>query len=258
MSIVLTEDRGRVRHVILNRADKRNAMNNELLTATAEALEAAAADPGVHVVVLRGEGPMFSSGVDLVELGQSNDPRMLRPFRQVFLDVPNFAERMAKPVICQIHGGCIGGALEVALGCDFRVAANDAVVGLPEVRLGLIPDVGGSTRLPALVGLGKAKELIMTGKLIPAEEGERIGLITRAVPADQLEDAVGQLVDELLSCAPIAVGLAKRVLDGVARPTLAASLEQEVVAQEVCIGSQDFAEATRAFVEKRQPEFAGK
>ncbi len=203
---------------------------------------------------------MFSSGVDLGELAGSGGGgrHTLRQFRQVFLDVPNTAEQMTKPVICQIQGGCIGGALEVALGCDFRVAATDAVVGLPEVRLGLIPDVGGSTRLPALVGLGRAKELIMTGKLVSGEEAERIGLVTRAVPAGELDAAVDTLVDELLACAPIAVGLAKRVLDSVARPTLAVSLEHEVTAQEICIASEDFGEAARAFMEKRQPEFVGK
>ncbi|WP_205698931.1 enoyl-CoA hydratase/isomerase family protein [Conexibacter sp. SYSU D00693] len=261
MSIVLTEDRGRVRHVVLNRAEKRNAMNAELLLAAKEALVQAAADPDVHVVVLRGEGPMFSSGVDLTELaaGAGGGGRsQLRHFRELFLDVPNTAERMTKPVICQIQGGCIGGALEVALGCDFRVASADALVGLPEVRLGLIPDVGGSSRLPALVGLGRAKELIMTGKLIPAEEGERIGLITRTAPADGLDDAVGALVDELLQCAPIAVGLAKRVMDASARPALSTTLEQEVTAQEICVASEDFAEAAQAFMAKRQPVFAGR
>ena len=101
---------------------------------------------------------------------------MLRPFRNVFLDCANLCEEMAKPVVCQIHRTCVGGALEVALGCDLRIASSDAQLGLPEVKFGIIPDVGGSTRLPAVVGLGRAKELIMTARTIDAAEAERIGL----------------------------------------------------------------------------------
>ena len=127
---------------------------------------------------------------------------------------------MAKPVVCQIHGACIGGAMELALACDLRVIAADALVGLPETRIGLIPDVGGSSRLPQVVGLGRAKELIMTGKLIGGEEAERIGLANRVAPADELDAATQALVDELLACAPVAVGLAKRVMDASARPAL--------------------------------------
>ncbi|HYB22638.1 MAG TPA: enoyl-CoA hydratase/isomerase family protein, partial [Solirubrobacteraceae bacterium] len=160
MSIVYTEDRGHVRHVVLNRPEKRNAMNQELLRALGETLREAAADESVHCVVLRGEGKVFSAGVDLVELaGASGTPGHLRHFRQVFLDCPNLCEEMAKPVVCQIHRTCVGGALEVALGCDLRIASSDAQLGLPEVKFGIIPDVGGSTRLPAVVGLGRAKEL---------------------------------------------------------------------------------------------------
>ncbi len=186
MSIVLTEDRGAVRHVILNRPEKRNAMNQELLLALGETLRAAAADSDVHCVVLRGEGPVFSAGVDLVELAQSaGTPGQLRPFRKVFLDCANLCEEMAKPVICQIHRTCVGGALEVALGCDLRIASSDAQLGLPEVKFGIIPDVGGSTRLPAVVGLGRAKELIMTARTIDAEEAERIGLLNRVVAPER-------------------------------------------------------------------------
>ena len=165
MSIVFTEDRGSVRHVILNRPEKRNAMNQELLLALGEALREAAAAEDVHCVVLRGEGPVFSAGVDLGELGQSTGRvGLLRPFRKVFLDCANACEEMAKPVVCQIRRACLGGALEVALGCDLRVADSEAQLGLPEVKFGIIPDVGGSTRLPAVVGLGRAKELIMTAR----------------------------------------------------------------------------------------------
>jgi enoyl-CoA hydratase/carnithine racemase len=238
MSIVFTEDRGAVRHVVLNRPEKRNAMNQELLRALGQALREAAADPDVHCVVLRGEGPVFSAGVDLVELADSaNRPGMLRPFRQVFLECANLCEEMAKPVVCQIHRTCVGGALEVALGCDLRIASSDASLGLPEVKFGIIPDVGGSTRLPAVVGLGRAKELIMTARLIDAAEAERIGLVNRVVAPDELERATQALVDELLANSHVAVGRAKRVIDASARPTIAQSLEMEVSVQEYCVAA---------------------
>jgi enoyl-CoA hydratase/carnithine racemase len=257
--LVLSEDRGAVRHVLLNRPEKRNAFHAELVLATGAALRAAADDPDVRCVVVRGAGPMFSSGMDLGALSElSQAPERLRAFRRHCIDAWNVAEEMPKPVICAIHGACIGGALELALACDFRVLAAETVVGMPETRIGLIPDVGGSSRLPQVVGLGRAKELIMTGKLIGAEEAERIGLANRVAPADELDSAVEQLAGELLACAPVAVGLAKRVMDASARPALAATLELEVVAQERCAATADFAEGTLAFTEKRQPAFSGR
>jgi enoyl-CoA hydratase/carnithine racemase len=257
--LVLTEDRGAVRHVVLNRAEKRNAFNRDLVLAVGEALEAAAADNDVRCVVVRGDGPMFSSGMDLGSLAElAAAPEGLRAFRQAVLHAWNRPEEMAKPTVCQIHGACIGGALELALACDLRVVAADAVLGLPETRVGLIPDVGGSSRLPQIVGLGRAKELIMTGKLIGGEEAERIGLANRVAPAAELEAATQALVDELLACAPVAVGLAKRVMDASARPALAATLELEVAMQELCARTEDFTEGTTAFREKRTAEFSGR
>jgi enoyl-CoA hydratase/carnithine racemase len=258
MTLVLTEDHGPVRHLVLNRPEKRNAFNGDLIAATGEALRAAADDPGVRCVVVRGAGPMFSSGMDLAALAALADaPERLRSFRAACLQAWNAAEEMTKSVICQIHGACLGGALELALACDLRVIGADAVVGLPETRIGLIPDVGGSSRLPQVVGLGRAKELVMTGRLIDGVEAERIGLANRVAPADELDAVTQALVDELLACAPVAVGLAKRVLDASARPALAATLELEVAMQERCAATADFAEGARAFREKRQPEFSG-
>jgi enoyl-CoA hydratase/carnithine racemase len=238
MSMVVTEDRGAARHVVLNRPQKRNAMNQALLLELGEALRAAAADPEVHCVVLRGEGPVFSAGVDLGELAESaGRTDVLRPFREVFLDCANTCEEMAKPVVCQIHRTCVGGALEVALGCDLRIASSDAQLGLPEVKFGIIPDVGGSTRLPAVVGLGRAKELIMTARTIDAAEAERIGLLNRVVAPEELESATQALVEELLANSHIAVGRAKRVIDASARPALAQTLEMEVAVQEYCVAA---------------------
>jgi enoyl-CoA hydratase/carnithine racemase len=256
--LVLTEDRGRVRHVVLNRPEKRNAFNVELLEALGRVLGEIAADPSVHVVVLRGAGPMFSSGVDLGELSaMAGGTERLRPFRKLWLDVANQLEEMPKATVCQIHGGCIGGALETALACDLRTMAAEAVTGLPETRIGLIPDVGGSSRLPQVVGLGRAKELVMTGRLVYGREAHGMGLVNRIAPTDDLDAATQQLVDELLLCAPVAVGLAKRALDASARPALSTTLELEVALQEACARTADFAEGARAFSEKRQPEFTG-
>jgi enoyl-CoA hydratase/carnithine racemase len=238
MSLILTEDRDAVRHVVLNRPEKRNAMNQALLHELGDALRTAAADDGVHCVVLRGEGMVFSAGVDLAELMSfAGQPSSLRPFRNVFLECANLCEAMPKPVICQIHHTCVGGALEVALGCDLRIASEGSRLGLPEVKFGIIPDVGGSTRLPAVVGLGRAKELIMTARLIDAAEAERIGLVNRVVAAEELETATQTLVDELLANSHVAVGRAKRVMDASARPALATTLEMEVAVQEYCVAA---------------------
>jgi enoyl-CoA hydratase/carnithine racemase len=202
---------------------------------------------------------MFSSGMDLSSLADlAENPGNLRSFRKQILDAWNLAEEMAKPTVCQIHGACIGGALELALACDLRVIAADALVGMPETRIGLIPDVGGSSRLPQIVGLGRAKELVMTGKLIGGEEAERIGLANRVAPAEELEAATQALVDELLSCAPVAVGLAKRLMDASARPALSTTLEMEIAAQELCARTDDVREGIQAAAERRAPSFSGR
>jgi enoyl-CoA hydratase/carnithine racemase len=259
MAIVTTEDRGAVRHVVLNRPEKRNAMNAELIAGVGAALRSDAADEAVRVVVVRGAGAMFSSGMDHGSLGAlAADPGSLRAMRREILDTWNLAEEMPKPVIAQLHGACLGGALELALACDLRVMAADAVTGLVETRVGLVPDVGGSSRLPAIVGLGRAKELIMASKVIDGTEAERIGLVNRVCAAEELDATTQALADELLACAPIAVGLAKRILDSAAKPALAASLELEVTAQALCAASEDFGEAIQAFAQKRPAAFSGR
>ena len=202
---------------------------------------------------------MFSSGMDVNFLGAlAGEPGRLRASRRPIIETWNLLEEMPKPTIAQIHGACIGGAMELALAADLRVMAAEAVIGLVETRVGLIPDVGGSSRLPSVVGLGRAKEMIMASKVIDGVEAERIGLVNRVAPAEELDAATDQLVNELLACAPRAVALAKRLLDTVAKPTLSATLELEVAAQELCARSEDFGEGTRAFAEKRQPEFSGR
>lgn len=259
MSLVDIEDRDAVRHVVLNRPEKRNALSSALIEELGEALHAAAAEPSVRVIVLRGAGPMFSSGMDTADLGAlASDPSRLHEWRAAILQIWNLCEDMAKPTIAEIHGACLGGAAELALACDLRVMTADAVIGLVETRIGLIPDVGGCSRLPALVGLGRAKELVMASKIVDGTEAERIGLVNRVAPAQDLAAATAQLAGELLACAPLAVGLAKGVLNAVAHPGLAGTLEQEVAAQALCATSDDFREATQALRERRPPQFSGR
>jgi enoyl-CoA hydratase/carnithine racemase len=259
MSLVHVEDRGAVRHLVLNRPEKRNALNRELIEALGAAIEEAADADGVRVLVLRGEGAMFSSGMDLNDLRElSQRPDGLRGYRRPILAWWNLLEEMPKPTICQIHGAALGGAFELALACDFRTMAEDAVAGIMEVRVGLLPDLGGCSRLPALVGVGRAKELIMTGKVIDALEAHRIGFANRIASPERLEGETEGLAGELIASAPRAIGLAKRVLDAAAKPAMAVTLEQELAAQETLAASEDFAEGARAFFEKRDPQFAGR
>lgn len=256
--LVSIEQDQHVRHLSLNRPDKRNAFNRDLVLALREAAIDAANDLDTFCVVLKGAGPTFSAGIDLGQLGSLGDTNGLAQFRRESIEAVNLFEQMSKPVVAQIQGGCIGLGAELALACDLRVMANDVKFGLPEVKLGLIPDVGGSSRLPAVVGLGNAKELIMTGRLIGSQECHRIGAANRIAPVDDLEATTQQLVDELLAASPLAVGYSKRVLDGIAKPTLATSLQLEVSLQQVLVGSEDFREAGMAFLEKREPSWSGK
>lgn len=257
--LVYIEDRGPVRHVVLNRPEKRNALNAELIAKLSEALSAAADENSIHCLILRGEGPMFSSGMDLGALKDlSEQPEKLQPFRETALAAYNLLEEMKKPTVCRIQGACIGGAMELALACDLRVMADDAMIGIPEARLGLLPDLGGCSRLPAIVGVGRAKELIMTGRMIDAKEACEMGLVNRVSSPDDLESDTDSLVGELLNCAPLAVGLAKGVIDMAAKPALSDSLEAEITAQQELVTSSDFKEGAVAFYEQRMPVFSGK
>ncbi len=252
--MVITEDRGAVRHVVLNRPEKRNALNRS--SSRRSARRCATRPPtrtcgsSSSAATGRCSPPAWTSAA---LAGLAGAPHSLRPFRRICLDAWNLAEEMPKPTICAIHGACLGGALELALACDLRVMTEDAVVGLPETKLGLVPDLGGSSRLPQIVGVGRAKEMIMTSRVIGAVDAERYGLANRIGPS--LDALVDELAAELLGCSPIAVGLAKRLIDASARPALSTTLELEVTAQELCARTEDLVEGVRAAAERRAPDF---
>ncbi len=187
MALVGLEDRGAVRHVILQRAEKRNAFNRELLDDLGHALGAAAADSGVRVVVVRGDGPMFSSGMDLNDLRElSENPEGLRRFRRPILHWWNLLEEMPKPTICQIHGAALGGAFELALACDFLVASERARFADTHARVGIMPGWGLTVLLPEAVGVRRAKELSTTGNFLDAATALSWGLVNHVVPHEEL------------------------------------------------------------------------
>jgi len=260
--LVQTEQRGAIFEIILNRPEKRNAISLELYDALSRAVEAAGQAEGVRTVFLRGRGKLFSSGIDLTAfllMSQKYGPNWQQKMRRITADfqaVLNRLELLEVPTIALLHGHCLGLALEVALACDMRIAAQDTVLALPETKLGLIPDVGGTTRLTRLVGPARAKELIFTGRPFDAADAERWGIVNHVVPAERLMAKAEEVAAEIEAAAPLAVGLAKRVIDGAF--DLERGLALEGWAQSQLVTSQDFSEAVQAFVSQRRPEFKGR
>jgi len=209
-------------------------------------------DDGIRFVVLTGAGDTFTAGGDI--------PGFLeRPAWDVSRLADNVAapERCTKPVIAALRGYCFGVGLELALACDFRVAADDVQLGFPEVTIGMIPGSGGTQRLARLVGLGRAKDIVMRGRRVGAPEALALGLVTEVVAAGDLDTAVVRLIDELSGHSPLALAMAKRVLNQAYEGPLSLGLELEGLAYGLLRQTHDFREGVEAFTEKRTPEFRG-
>ena len=238
----------------------RPAVRNALDRATADEMSAALAqlrdDDSLRVLVITGGGDkVFVSGADIKDLKS-------RTFHQGLEGCNNalFAaiEAFERPVVAAINGHALGGGLELALACDIRVAVDEARLGFPEVGLGIMPGAGGTQRLPRVVGMGKARELILTGDLIDAAEAYRIGLVNRVVPRAEFAAAVDALVDKLKSRGPMALRLAKVSLNAAARMPMDAGFQLEILAQSVLFETSDKDEGLNAFLEKRPPKFEGR
>jgi enoyl-CoA hydratase/carnithine racemase len=260
-ALVSTRHEEALLYVGLNRPEKRNALTRELLLELVDAVLAADRRRDVRAVIVYGEGPVFSAGVDFAMLGSDVAGEAPRPLRSHVGEMQAALSRLEtfeKPVIGALHRYVPGLGLELALAFDLRVATTDCELGLPEVRLGLVPDVGGTTRLVRTVGYAKAKELIMTGRMIGAEEALAIGLVNQVVPAGEHVRAAAGLAAEIAANAPLAVGLAKRLIDlgtGVDKQTF---LQMELLAQSILVQSADAREGARALAERRPPRFTGR
>lgn len=260
--LVTTTQRDSLFEIVLNRPEKRNAINLELFKAFDAAIAAANRTPGIRAVLIRGEGESFSSGIDvstLLGLTQTHGPNWQQRMRSItdeFQGVLNRLERLELPTIALLHGHCLGLAFELALACDIRVAAEGTALGLPETLLGMIPDVGGTTRLARLIGPARAKELIFTGRRIDAATAEQWGIVNYMVPRAELVGKGEALAAEIALAAPLAVGMAKRVIDGLA--DLDRGLMLEGWAQSQLFATEDFMEGAQAFMMRRPPQFKGR
>jgi 2-oxoglutaroyl-CoA hydrolase len=210
-------------------------------------------DESVRVVVVTGAGGTFTAGGDIASF-------LTAPVDEMSSLAFNVAapERCPKPVIARIEGYCLGVGFELSLACDFRICSDDAKLGLPEIGLGMIPGSGGTQRLARLVGLSRAKDVIMRRKRITADDALAWGLVSEVVPAAELDDAVDRMVAELTALSPVALAMAKRVLNHVYDSPLHVGLELEGLAYGVLKSTDDFREGVESFVEKRPPSFEGR
>lgn len=260
--LVRTEHRGTIFEIILNRPEKRNAISQEMFAELDTVVTTANKIPGLRTVFIRGEGKAFSAGIDvttLLQLADQYGPHWQTRMRRItdeFQGVLTRLERLELPTIALLHGHCLGLALELALACDIRIAAAGTQLGLPETRLGIIPDVGGTTRLTRLVGPARAKELIFTGRPFDATNAERWGIVNYVVPEDQMLTKGEEVAAEINQAAPLAVGMAKRVIDGLA--DIDRGLLLEGWAQSQLFSSEDFLEGAQSFLLKRPPNWQGK
>jgi enoyl-CoA hydratase/carnithine racemase len=260
--LVTLEQQQQIVTVTLNRPEKRNAINWAVMEALAAAFAQIEQLPDVRVVIVRGAGKSFSAGLDFLGIPElvasfgEHYRENLFPLTEAFQDVLNRIENSTYPVIALLHGACIGLGTELALACDFRIAAEGTRMALPETRMGIIPDVGGTTRLLRLLGPARAKEYIMTGKDFDLQDAERWGLVNRVVAPDALDEAAHEFAAELIAAAPLAVSYAKKVIDGAADRQR--SLTLEAWAQSVLMRSSDFERGMQAAMLKQSPEWEGR
>ena len=241
--------------ITIERPDALNALNQELILELAFALEMAEADLDVRALIITGVGRAFVAGADIANLQQLGDGFSGREASLAGQDLMNTLAALPFPTIAAINGFALGGGLELALAADLRVASSTAKLGLPEVQLGLIPGYGGTQRLPRLIGLGRALDLILTGRHVPADEALSLGLVNRVVE-DALEGA-RELAQACLKNAPIGLGLAKEAVVRGLDVTLPQGLEIEADLFGMVTTTQDMKEGTSAFLEKRAAEFKG-
>jgi 2-(1,2-epoxy-1,2-dihydrophenyl)acetyl-CoA isomerase len=259
-SILFKKENGKAT-ITLNRPRALNALNREIIDELLHALKEAAQDPEVKVLILTGAGRAFCFGADIsefsrqIETGSSDTGLLLLHKVQ---EIIRLLAGIPKPVIAGINGFATGLGLDLAMACDLRIAAERAKFAEAFISMGLVPDGGGTFFLPRLVGLAKAAAMIFTGDPLGAAEAERIGLVNRVIPTEDLPKEIEILADRLTRSPSLALGLAKQALWKNLQGSLESSLQVEAQSQVVCLASEDHREAVQAFLEKRAPVFRGR
>ena len=244
--------------ITINRPKKLNALNKATIEELHEAFQVLEKDSSVKVIVITGSGEKaFVAGADISEFAHftvDNGGKLAAKGQEMLF---NFIENLSKPVIAAVNGFALGGGLELAMACHFRVASDNAKMGLPEVSLGVIPGYGGTQRLPQLIGKGNAMELIMTAGMISAEKAAALGLVNYVTTLEELMPLVEKLAGKIMRNSSVAIGAAIKAVnanfeDGVD------GFEVEISEFGNCFGTEDFREGTTAFLEKRKANFLGK
>jgi enoyl-CoA hydratase/carnithine racemase len=262
------DDSGKIATLWLNRVDKRNALNFELFNCLGEQLDELNQNSDIRVIFIKAKGPHFCSGIDLNLLSGQDPtapPIILKgpQFRYIVPSVlqPFFTKLtiIEKPIIAVIDGICFGSGFELALACDFRFATEKALFSMPESRLGIIPDLGGTTRLCKLVNVSHAKEIILAAKKVNAVDGYRMGFINEtATNMEDLMKKADNLAEELMKSGPLPVGMGKRLIDKIYGQPDPVGLLEEVETQAVLFNSKDFNRAVAAWFDKTTPKWKGK
>lgn len=255
---IIYEKKGRVATITLNRPKVLNALNAALTAELDDALTDAERDDDIAVIVITGAGDRaFCAGADVSEI-QALSPMAARELSLKLHEYTRHMERIRKPIIARINGFCLGGGQELAMACDFRIASDKARFGQPEVNLGIIPGAGGTQRLTRLVGRTKAMEIAMTGDMFDAREAYALGLLNKVVPAEELDKAVDELVQKLLSKSSVVLGIIKLAINKGIEMDLDRALYYEAECFSSARTTEDSKEGLAAFVEKRPPRFRGK
>jgi enoyl-CoA hydratase len=258
MPVVLTETSDRILTVTINRPEKLNALNEEVMDALSAAFEGARRDDAIGGVILTGAGEKaFIAGADITTF-RTFTPVSARAFARRGQAILDAIGTLGKPVIAAVNGFALGGGCEVTLACTLRVASKNAKFGQPEVNLGIIPGYGGSQRLPRLVGKGRALEILLTGDMVSADEAYRIGLVNRVVEPLELLPVSREILKKILAKAPVAIRYVLDAVNAGLEMPFAAAEDLEATLFGLCVATEDMKEGVSAFLEKRPAKFSGR